>query len=121
MPPIRVRAIGSQRTCEESRRWTSVCGRVSRIGNGTRTYDDIGPIELGVPGAPTIDVISWGDTYVDVTWDARGDEYDLGTAYTWEVYVNNVLKTSGSPGAPGTPQSSSPGDLSACTNYDGKV
>ncbi len=90
-------------------------------GTGPRTYDDIGPYELGPPGPPTIAVDYFGYTDLQASWTARGDEWDVGTAQKYELIVNGVVKASGSAGAPGAAQSATATGLTTCTVYRVKI
>jgi hypothetical protein len=72
---------------------------------------------LQPPGSPTISV-NWGDTYIQVSWTARGDEVDLGTPRRWVVYVNGDSVLGGTAQAPGNTESAWKYDLTACTSYE---
>jgi len=90
------------------------------VGVGSPTYGDIGVFEYDpVPGAPTITVPAGRYTFV-VTWDERGDDGDLVTAGTHEVFVNGSGQGAVSASAPGTPICV-PFEFSDCTAIEVKV
>jgi parallel beta-helix repeat protein len=93
---------------------------ITNTGTGSRTYDDIGPYELGPPGAPTL-YVNWGDVSIYAHWTARGDEWDAGSASQWVLFLNDAPVDSGSAEAPGTFRASSITDLEHGATFYVKV
>lgn len=85
------------------------------------TFRDIGPYEFDVaPGAPTI-AVDWGFQEIAVSWTARGDDEDVGTAGKYEVIANGVVKASGTPAAPGSLECVFVSGLVTCSPHSVKV
>src|SRR5262249_51690750 len=78
-------------------------------GAGSMTYADIGAYEDDpAPGAPEIGVACGRFDFV-VSWIARGDDGDTGTAGTREVFVN---------GAPTGPAPALPPGTPTCVHFE---
>ncbi len=88
---------------------------------GGFAYADIGPYEFdSAPGAPTIDLISWGRYDFSVNWVNSGDDGAVGTAGTVEVLANNVVVASAPVYTTGAEQCI-PVDAASCTGYSVKL
>jgi len=91
------------------------------LGVGSPTYGDIGAFEYDpLPGAPTVTVLAGRFNFV-VLWNERGDDGDLVTAGTHELYIDGSGRGAVAASPPGTPICVEVDGWSDCTPFDVQV
>ncbi len=93
----------------------------TNTGTGTPAYADIGPHEFDIPpGAPAI-AVCFEQSSIIASWEERGDDGYIGTAGQYQIIVNDIVRASGTPQAPGNWEEVPVSGLSVCTAYKVKV